>query len=328
MKIFSAGKKDQWDSFLTENGGSFLQSFEWGEFQKKISKKVWRFKIKEKNKTAAAFQIIKESFPFGKSYLYVPFGPCFSSKLLLKGKKETLNLILMELKKIAKKESAIFLRVELISPLPKISAGVDSQKRVQPQKTLILNLNKSEEEIFSGFHQKTRYNIKLSIRKGIKVISCQLPAANYQRYFDGFYKLIQKTSERDKFKPFSKEYYKEMLEIPFAELFLAVFKDKIVAGNIVMFFGKRATYLHGASDYKFRRLMAPHLLQWKQIREAKKRGCGEYDFWGIDEKKWPGVTRFKNGFRGEIIEYPKGKDFIFLNFWHKAYILSRKKFIF
>ena len=335
--FFFEGNKEEWSRFLIENEGSFLQGFEWGEFQKRLSKKVWRFEIREKNKTIAGAQVIKEKFPLNKSYLYIPFGPCFDSKLLLKGKKEVLNLILKELEKVAKKEKAIFLRVEPVSPLPKNPAEVKSQKRIQPQKTLILNLKKTEKEIFSSFHPKTRYNLRLAERRGVIIKiknqnNCSTGVASQQAKiknedFDGFYKLIQKTAKRDKFKPYSKEYYKKFLEIAGAELFLAVFENKIIAGNIVVFFGKRATYFHGASDYKFRRLMAPHLLQWKQICEAKERGCQEYDFWGIDEKKWQGLTRFKKGFRGDELEYSKGKDFIFSNFWYKTYILSRKKFL-
>jgi lipid II:glycine glycyltransferase (peptidoglycan interpeptide bridge formation enzyme) len=109
-----------------------------------------------------------------------------------------------------------------------------------------------------------------------------------------------------------------------AELFLACFKEKIIAANIVIFFGGKATYLHGASNYRYRKLMAPHLLQWSQIKEAKNKGCEIYDFWGIDEEKWPGLTRFKKGFGGEELQYSEGKDFVFSNFWYKTYKILRR----
>jgi len=65
--------------------------------------------------------------------------------------------------------------------------------------------------------------------------------------------------------------------------------------------------------------MAPHLLQWEQIREAKRYGCSEYDFWGIDEKKWPGVTRFKRGFGGREIKYIGTWDFALDKKWYLLY---------
>lgn len=57
--------------------------------------------------------------------------------------------------------------------------------------------------------------------------------------------------------------------------------------------------------------MAPYLLQWEIIKAAKGRGCRYYDFYGIDENKWPGVTRFKLGFGGEQVQFPGTYDYIF-----------------
>jgi lipid II:glycine glycyltransferase (peptidoglycan interpeptide bridge formation enzyme) len=326
MKInFFQGNQEEWNNFLIENDGSFLQSFEWGEFQKSLQKKIWRFEIKEKEKKLAEAQVIKEAFSFGKSLFYIPYGPCFQEGLFLKEKKEVLYFILKELKKLAKKEKTIFLKVESVSPLPKISEGVKSLKRFQPPKTLILKLkDKSEEDLFIHFHPKTRYNIRLAEKKGVRVITTNNQQLLTNNYFDGFYKLIQKTAKRKKIKPYSKNYYRKLLEIMSAELFLACFKEKIIAANIVIFFGGGATYLHGASNYRYRKLMAPHLLQWSQIKEAKNKGCEIYDFWGIDEEKWPGLTRFKKGFGGEELQYPEGEDFVFSNFWYKTYKILRR----
>jgi lipid II:glycine glycyltransferase (peptidoglycan interpeptide bridge formation enzyme) len=108
------------------------------------------------------------------------------------------------------------------------------------------------------------------------------------------------------------------------KLFIAEYEDRIIAANIVMFFGNRAVYLHGASSNECRNLMAPYLLQWEQIKEAKKQGCEIYDFWGIDEKKWPGVTRFKKGFGGEEIDYSGTFDFIFDKTWYEIYKIAKR----
>ncbi len=70
--------------------------------------------------------------------------------------------------------------------------------------------------------------------------------------------------------------------------------------------------------------MATHFLQWQAISEAKKLDMKYYDFWGIDEKKWPGVTRFKKGFGGQEIIYPGTFDLIFQPLWYQAYNLARR----
>ena len=136
--------------------------------------------------------------------------------------------------------------------------------------------------------------------------------------------MLQDTAKRGRFKIHPEEHYEKMLKISGMELFVAEYQNKIIAANIVLFYGKRAIYLHGASDYEYRNLMAPYLLQWHQILEAKKQGRNEYDFWGIDEKKWPGVTRFKKGFSGKEIFYPGAYDLVFQPLWYRIYKIARR----
>jgi len=319
MKILKSQNKEDWDKFIIENNGSFLQGFGWGDFQNKFLKKVWRFEIKEKEKTLACVQIIKDFFWLKKNFLYIPYGPCFKENLFNKDKKEVLEFILREVKKIANKEKSIFLKIESCIPIPSIKEEKKSLKRIQPKETIILDLKKTEEEILKQCRPKTRYNIKIAKKRGVEIIQ-----DNSEKYFKEFYRLIEKTAKRDKFKPHSKDYYKKMLELKEAFLFSADFKGRVVAANIMIFFGKRATYLHGASDYKYRNLMAPYLLHLEQIRKAKNNRMQKYDFWGIDEKKWPGVTRFKRGFEGDEIKYPEVKDFIFKKEYYAVYRLLKK----
>lgn len=107
-------------------------------------------------------------------------------------------------------------------------------------------------------------------------------------------------------------------------LFIAEYQGKTIAANLVNFFGPTATYTHGGWDWEYRSLMAPHLLQWEQIKEAKNRGCKAYDFWGIDKINWPGITRFKKGFGGKEVNYIGTFDLILKQAWYSAYILVKK----
>ena len=281
---------------------SFLQSKSWIKFQKSLGRKVWQID---------SVDIIKHNLPFGKSYLYAP--RCegkFLSESFLK-----------QIKEIAKQENAIFFKIEP-TEINK-NFGLRKSKDIQPTKTLILDITKSEEELLKQMHSKTRYNIQLAAKKGVLI-------KKDESKFEDFWQLIRETSKRDGFKPHPKEYYRGILEIPEVELFSAEYpangagKNKIIAANIMVFYDKQVIYLHGASDYEHRNLMAPHLLQWEQIKEAKKRGCVEYDFWGIDEKKWPGVTRFKKGFGGKEVMYPGAYDLIFQPIWYKIYRIAKR----
>ncbi|MDP2918316.1 MAG: peptidoglycan bridge formation glycyltransferase FemA/FemB family protein, partial [bacterium] len=194
------------------------------------------------------------------------------------------------------------------------------------------DLDQSEAEILAQMKAKTRYNIRLAKRRGVKIRQ-----SINQEDIDAFLKLIAITSQRDHFKAHSAAYYQKMADFfgcqGLLKIFLAEYKDQVLAANLVFFWGKRATYLHGASGNSHRNLMAPHLLQWTQILEAKKQGRGEYDFWGIageaksvkcKAKSWEGITRFKKGFGGREISYAGTYDIILNNFWYKIYRLLRK----
>ena len=260
---------------------SFLQSDEWLDFQKSLGRKTWQID---------GINIIKHELPIKKNYLYSPrcSADAFQESFIAK------------IKEIAKQENAIFFKIEPASASLRRGETLEKfefkkSRNLQPKKTLILDISKSEQELLNQMHYKTRYNIQLAQRKGIKTQISKLKSQN----FNNFWKLMLQTTKRDKFHSHPKEYYKKLLEMPGAEMFLAEYKNKIIVANIVVFWNRQTIYLHGASDYEYRNLMAPHLLQWEQIKQAKKRGCTEYDFWGIDEHKWPGVTRFKKGFGGQ-----------------------------
>lgn len=336
MVINNRVNKQDWNRFLVENNGSFLQSFEWGEFQKSLNKKVWRLAIRQDDKIFLIAQIIKETFPFlNKSLLYLPFGPTFSAEFTednpLKVVSNTatqkkIQLFLEKTKQIAKQEDAIFLLIESLIRItyetwPRKFVVCDSQKRIQPQKVLILDLKNTENEIFNNIARGTRYNIRLAQRRGVKIISDKTK-------IEKFYNLLKQTSERQKFSIYPKQYFEKLIDIKGSnfktELFLAEYNSKIVSGIIMAFFNKAAISLHSASDYNYRQLKANSLLRWHTILQAKNQGCEKYDFWGIDEKKWPGLTYHKKTFGGAEFIYPKSMDIVFQKNWHKIYKAIKK----
>jgi len=308
--------KEQWDQFIIKNNGSFLQSWLWGEFQESLGRQVWRI---EKDNLKAL--VIRYNLPLGKNYLYCPRGPI--------GPIET---FLEKVKEIGQKEKSIFFKIEPdrdcpldtvleARTVPKGLSLFRSSKQIQPQKTLVLDISKPEEELLSQIHSKTRYNIRLAQKKGVTI-------EESSEKIDDFLRLSKETAKRDRFHLHPQGYYQKMLEVLGQEgmikLFLAKCKNQIVAANLVCFFGQTATYLHGASDYNSRQLMAPHLLQWHAICQAKQLGLKYYDFRGIDEKKWPGVTRFKKGFAGQEITFPGAFDLVFDKLWYFMYKIARK----
>lgn len=274
-----------------------MQSKEWEEFQKSLGRKVFRID---------GALITKLPLVFGENYFYC----CGYLKFNFK-----------QLGDLAKKESAVFLKLEPMTDDKSFAQELlksdfrESKKEIQPQRTIILDITKFEDELLQAMQQKTRYNIRLAVKQGVKVI-------NSNDEIDKFWGLMQKTTQRDKFGSHTKEYYEKLT--PFTKLFIAQYNGRTTAANIVLFHGDTAYYLHGASDYEYRSFMAPYLLHWETIRYAKEHGYKKYDFWGIDEVKWPGVTRFKRGFGGREVKYIGSYDYVFQPLWYKLYNLRNK----
>ncbi|PIR13157.1 hypothetical protein COV49_03180 [Candidatus Falkowbacteria bacterium CG11_big_fil_rev_8_21_14_0_20_39_10] len=320
MQIINIDNQEQLNSFAdSQKHSQFLQAWQWGEFHKKVSGLVVRLGVEDNGKIIAAATIIKKELPMGKSYFYCPRGPVIEESRMADAQK-ILEILFDELKKIASYEEAMFLRFDPVFKLPETKYQINKTIDVEPSKTLILGLDKSEEELLKAMHQKTRYNIRLAEKKSIKIVE---PGLNK---FNDFWSLLSETSSRDDFRLHGIDYYREMLKVDseYTKLLFAQYKGELAAGNIVSFFGDTVTYAHGASANEFRNTMAPYLLQWHTIKLAKAKGYKYYDFFGIDEFKWPGVTRFKLGFSGEEVEYPGTFDAIFDIGWYQVYKMVRR----
>jgi len=318
MRFVKIEDKDKLNNFLKKQKYSqFLESWEWIELQ---NNSIFYFGLELENELIATISLIKKKLFFGKYYFYAPRGPVFNLNLSFDFEK-ALNFLFSEIKKIAQEENVSFLRFEPLFQFKnfnlkhKIKRSID----IQPKKTLLLNLEKNENDLLSAMHQKTRYNIKLASKKGIIVKEIK----DISKYFNDFWNIMEETSKRDSFYLHSRDHYYQILKLDFLKLLGAFYNDELIAVNIVSFFGDLATYVHGASGNKNRNLMAPYALQWESIKMAKKYNCKYYDFYGIDEKKWPGVTRFKKGFSGEEKEYPGTFDLIFNSSFYYFYYFLR-----
>ena len=297
----------------------FLQSWEWGEFQKAFGRGVWRFKIEKDNDLVSAGQAVEHKLAMGKSYLYLPRGP-LCAPAAKNHAQEFFKIFKRGLVDISK--SSIFLRVEPFD-FDFTKFGFKKTRDVQPSRTSILSLEKQEDEILKSMHQKTRYNIRVAERHGVKIRSIQ------ENEFDKFWNLVEATTTRDKFRAHPKDYYKKMIQSlgpDMCEIWLAEYDGKILAANLMIFWGDTAVYLHGASSSEHRNVMAPYLLHWEMIKLAKSRGHKYYDFWGVapegePDHAWAGISRFKRGFGGEEVSYSGTFDFALSGFWYMAYRL-------
>lgn len=284
--------------------GEFLQSSFWRTFQKSVGRKVYFFS--GENFSAS---IIEHSLPIVGKYFYIPRGPILKNQ----NDNEKFKNDFDELINLAKENNAGWIRIDLKDE-KNLGAIKDSTKHriskaphdMQPKEIFVVDISKSEEELLAEMKPKTRYNIRLAEKKGVLIFS-----SRDKKDISAFLRLTQVMAKRNGITSHSESYYQKMLEnisSDILKLYVAVYQGKLIAANLVIFYGENCVYLHGASDDECRSVMAPYLLQWQQIRDAKKVGCMKYDFGGVKTSEdlnlknkksatdWAGITKFKLGF--------------------------------
>ena len=342
MEIKEIKDKNIWENFLLECAEkTFLSSWNWGEFNRTMGSasggKIWRLGIFENNELISVALVVKIIAKRG-TFLLVPHGPAFAKATAGKPnlKYEILKILLEELKKIAKEEKVDFIR---ISPIwvrneenNKVFKNLDFRRaplHMHPEASWKLNLAPSGEELLMQMRKTTRY----LIRQAQKNIDIEIFQSSKIEDVEIFNKLYQEVVGLQHFVPFSLEYLRNEF-LAFGQdaqisLFFGKYKGEIVASAFVLFWSKIGFYHHAALSPKCHKIPIACLLQWEAIKEAKKRGCDCYDFWGYvnpeenPKHPWAGPTLFKMGFGGRPYEYVKTQDLPLSNKYWLTYIFEK-----
>jgi lipid II:glycine glycyltransferase (peptidoglycan interpeptide bridge formation enzyme) len=340
--------KQGWDEFIHHHPGShILQTNEWGELKSEFGWQPIRIIVQGNNSEEIGAQILFRQIPFGLSIGYIPKGPVFSNQISLDS--PTWTLFWEQVNALCKEKRCVFLKVEpdvwegsstsmstpTLRQYWKAHGFVPGKQDIQPRRTMIVDLNFDEDAILGKMKQKTRYNIRLSEKKGVQV--------EFSRDLETFHQLMTITSQRDHFGihplPYYQSAYNKLNPSGHCELFMAHHAGKPLAGLMAFSLGKRAWYFYGASSEEMRELMPTYLLQWKAIRWAMSKHCTEYDLWGVpdadldqleqqftsrSDELW-GVYRFKRGFGGILKRSIGSWDKIYYPTLYRIYLIMLRK---
>jgi lipid II:glycine glycyltransferase (peptidoglycan interpeptide bridge formation enzyme) len=297
---------------------SFLQSSFWGFIQESYGRKCHYVSVKKNGLIVCLAVVVEVSFLANKfKYWYLPRGPVFKNDLENNLKEDAL----LSLKNEAMKRGVVFIRLEFSDHFLAKSSFLKKTKDVQPSKTIFIDLRKDLLEILADMKQKTRYNIRLAEKKEVVVAE----ETDKDKAFANFWDLIRQTSVRDNFSIHDKDYYYNLITSGGGNIrvFEASYEKQVVASGIFCFYKDCVSYLHGASSDSQRNVMGPYLLHFYLIRLSQENNFSFYDFYGVDDLKWPGVSRFKKGFGGENFEYPGTFDLVVNNFSYLVYRMFR-----
>lgn len=329
MEIREITSRNDWESFISkQHETSFLQSWEWGEYEKKKGSDFRRFGIYDQNVLQGLLPLNLVRAKRG-SYLYVRRGPIIDWTDVAVAAK-TLTF----LRQYAGRNGAWFIR---ISPLlPQISENLQVLKdlgfliatshKIDGQLTSILDLTLTEQELYENLRKSTRYDIRKAQRAKVKIIHTDEIDS-----FEHFEKLYRDATIRNKWSGQALRDIKLEFEIfsklGMARLFLAEYKKSFISASIFLFYRQQSYYLHSGSSTKYRSMPESSLLQWEAIKYAKQLGMVKHNLWGVSPEEktthpWYNLSLFKRGFRGTEVEYIPEHDYILSPFAYATRIFE------
>lgn len=289
---------------------NFLQSPAYGKMNELLGAKVV---TREFNKGGRALMIVRDA-KRGR-YLEIPCGPLldWSDKGVVKG-------AFIVITEVAKQEKCVFVRVrpQLLANRENLQILADQGLKKSPmhlaaEHTVMLDLRLSEEELLARMRRQTRYEVRRGIKMGIRV-----DCSNSEEIFREFHLVQVKTAKRQGFVPPS-------LEVLLAER--KAFGDNIqvyvartsegepIAYGLIIRDGLEGDYYEAASTDLNRKMPGAYALLWQAMRDLKTEGYERFNLWGIapagqPEHRYAGVTTFKTGFGGEVVEYVPAHDLV------------------
>lgn len=293
---------------------NFQQSLEWGKV-----KSFWKNEVvvaeDEKQNIVGSLSVLVRKIPIFGYLMYSSRGPVCDIH-----DEKVLAQLTEGAKQLAEKYHAMVLKIEPdIKSDDKEFRGIvqklgyqikdnakDFRDEIQPRYVFRLDIKgKTEDEIFAGFHSKTRYNVRLATRKGVTV------KEGTKEDLKDFHKIMVETGARDGFIIRPLEYFEKMydeLAPKHMKVLMAYYEGKPISGVIPIMYGNKTWYLYGASSNAYRNVMPNYLLQWEMIKLAIQRKDDMFDLRGVSgvvDENHPqyGLYRFKKGFGAEFTEF-------------------------
>lgn len=309
--------------------GHPLQSWSWGDFRKKNGQIVERIGFYDNGQLKKAIQVTFHTIPKLNRYVgYFPRGFMPDEEQL------------SALKQLAEKHKALFIKMEpnIAQKIGTPSAHANIHQFLTDRGALLgrplftkytfqLDLTKSEEELFQNLSSKTRYNVRLALKKGVQIIE-DTTQEGMERYLE----ILKETTTRQGFYAHTPEYFQTMWEnlghSGMMRIFHAVYEDTILTSWVMFEFNGVLYYPYGASRSIHRNVMASNLMMWEMIKFGKNQGCTMFDMWGSlgpesDPKHpWSGFHRFKEGYGGDQMEFLGTYDIVYQPFMYKLFKLA------
>jgi lipid II:glycine glycyltransferase (peptidoglycan interpeptide bridge formation enzyme) len=327
--------KHKWEKAVDEfDFTSPFLSWKWAEFEQSQGEEFFRYGVFDGDDDLVGLLPIKVVKAKRGKYLHLRHAPAIDWN-----DGDLVGAVNEFLIKKTREHSCYFFRV---SPL--IKANDDNRQllgkygykkatshMVDAEKTLVVDLTQSLDELQSNMRKNTRYNIRKSDREGIEVRN-----VGDLSLFGQFRDIYRDTVKRQGWTAYSTEYIKAEYELfaqdDMAEMFVAYHEGNPIAASIFLFYKDEVIYHHSGSYTKYRDLPSSYAIQWAIMKYAKEHGYKTYNLWGVCDKEdkdhpWYGLSLFKYGFGGHVRDMIHAHDYVVspLSYVTRIYELVEKK---
>jgi hypothetical protein len=185
--------------------------------------------------------------------------------------------------------------------------GFRPAEKEQGDRTLLIDLSPSLDELRSGFEANWRRWLRMSEKNDLEYIE-----GAGGKFFDEFMGLYNEMVERKDFAASNNVLHlrqiQEQLPDPMKlRILLCRSQGKVCAGMVVSSLGSVGFEIAAASNELARHTQAAYFLRWKLLEVFKNEGCILYNLNGINPEGNPGTYHFKRGLAGK-----KGRDVYYL----------------
>lgn len=317
-----------WDKFVkSQTFYTFLQSWVWGEFLKLREGPIYRMGFFDANKLIGVALFIIISAKRGK-FLFCPHGPILdweNKKLAVKFFQFT--------KKLGKENRCWFVRISSLVDVQTQTSVVKLFKNsgyrhapihMHAEDSWILNINKSDEEILAGMRKTARYLVKQGEKLKVKT-EIRIDREAIEKFAD----MHLEHAKSNTYTAFSRSYLMDEWKVlaPGGNLtvLLSYYNQELLAAAVIVFYGAWAFYYQAVTQKS--KIPAGYTLVWEAIKEARKRGCKDFNFWGVappdkPNHPWVGLSLFKQGFGGNRIELLHAQDLILSPMYWLTYLFE------
>ncbi len=313
-----------WSDFLSNNPqfeADFTQSFNWGLFHERLGSKVFRRGFADENgRLVAGYTAVLEAGRFF-SFLTLAGGPLIDWR-----NSELVESFKADIENIGRQSGCFFVRIRAQTPdsprmrliFKRINFLV-APAGLSVEFAGILNLSLSDEQLLSNMSQ----SLRRKIRKAQKDKKIKIRVSKSKEDARLFAKLHKEHAQIQNYVSFSEKklicQFETFVADDQALLYIATREGKVLAANMIFFYGREASYHYGISTLLGQKYSSAPLLHLKAIAEAKRRNLKTYNFWGIVginqiKHRYYGLSQFKRSFGIEEYKYVPAHDLILKKF--------------